>query len=202
MGKFAPEKDDKNMLNQYRIILASGSPRRQELLKGLELTFSVKTKNGIKEDYPADLKGEEIPLHIARNKANAYLQDLQANDLLITADTIVWKDGKVLGKPKDEEEAKRMIHQLSGSEHEVFTGVCIRTLDKEDAFVVGSKVCFTQLSDEEINHYVEQYHPTDKAGAYGIQEWIGYIGIEHIEGSYFNIMGLPVQKLWQHLKNF
>lgn len=188
------------MLENYHIKLASASPRRQELLKGLEFDFEVVTKQGIKEDFPKELKGGEIPLHIARQKAQAYLDDLKDNDLLITADTIVWKDGQVLGKPKNEKEAKEMIAFLSGSTHEVYTGVCIVTKDMQDSFFVASTVRFSQLTNEEIDHYVERYRPMDKAGAYGIQEWIGYVGIEHIEGSYFNIMGLPVQKLWQHLK--
>ncbi len=190
------------MLEQYHIILASGSPRRQELLKGLELNFDVNVKKGIKEDYPKNLQGGEIPLHIAKTKAAAYAEDLRENDLLITADTIVWKDGKVMGKPKSEDEAKEMIKFLSGSTHQVYTGVCIKTREKEDAFFVESTVKFAQIPDEEIEHYVSKYKPLDKAGAYGIQEWIGFVGIEHIEGSYFNIMGLPVQKLWQHLKTF
>lgn len=190
------------MLEKYHIKLASASPRRQELLKGLEFDFEVVTKQGIKEDYPKELQGGEIPLFIAKEKADGYLEDMQDNDLLITADTIVWKDGKVLGKPKNEEEAKKMIGFLSGSTHQVFTGVCIRTKEKEDAFFVSSTVTFANLTEDEINHYVEKYRPMDKAGAYGIQEWIGYVGIEHIDGSYFNIMGLPVQKLWQHLKAF
>lgn len=188
------------MLEKYNIKLASASPRRQELLKGLELDFEVITKPGIKEDYPAHLQGGEIPLHIARKKAEGYTSDLKENDLLITADTIVWKDGKVLGKPKNEAEAEAMIALLSGGTHQVHTGVCIRTKEKEDAFYTTSTVTFAQLTGEEIRHYVRKYKPMDKAGAYGIQEWIGYVGIEHIEGSYFNIMGLPVQKLWQHLK--
>lgn len=190
------------MLEQYHIILASGSPRRQELLRGLELDFDVIIKKGISETYPEELQGGEIPLYIAKEKAAAYLEDMQANDLLITADTIVWKDGKVLGKPKTEGEAKAMISFLSGGTHQVYTGVCIRTKEKEDAFFVESTVKFANLPHEEIEHYVGKYKPLDKAGAYGIQEWIGYVGIEHIEGSYYNIMGLPVQKLWQHLKAF
>lgn len=190
------------MLSKYNIKLASGSPRRQELLKGLEFDFEIVTKQGIKEDYPSALRGGDIPLYIAKEKAEAYKDDLKDNDLLITADTIVWKDGKVLGKPKSESEARDMIEFLSGSTHQVYTGVCICTKEKEDAFYVESTVTFATLTKDEICHYVEKYKPLDKAGAYGIQEWIGYIGIEHIEGSYFNIMGLPVQKLWQHLKAF
>lgn len=195
-------KRQTKMLEQYHIKLASGSPRRQELLKGLEFDFEVVTKQGISEDYPSNLQGGDIPLYIAKEKAAAYVDDMKENDLIITADTIVWKDGKVLGKPKNEAEAIAMIKFLSGSTHQVYTGVCIRTKEKEDAFFVESTVRFTELTDEEITHYVERYKPMDKAGAYGIQEWIGYVGIEHIEGSYFNIMGLPVQKLWQHLKAF
>lgn len=197
---FTFEKRNRKMLEQYHIILASGSPRRQELLRGLELEFDVVLKKGIKEDYPATLQGGEIPLYIAREKAAAYLCDLQENDLLITADTIVWKDGKVLGKPKTEEEAIAMINFLSGGTHQVYTGVCIRTKEKEDAFFVESTVKFAQLPQEEVEHYVKKYKPLDKAGAYGIQEWIGYVGVESIHGSYFNVMGLPIQRLYQELK--
>lgn len=186
------------MLKNYHIILASGSPRRKELLSGLELKFEVKTIAGLDESYPDNLQGKDIPLYIARKKGEAY--KLNSNDLLIAADTIVWHEGKVLGKPKDENGAREMLKSLSGKKHQVYTGVCIRTAKEEILFAEESTVEMDTLSEEEIEHYVTTYHPTDKAGSYGIQEWIGYIGVKNIEGSYYNIMGLPVQRLYRRLK--
>lgn len=187
-------------MNKYHIILASNSPRRKELLAGLDLDFEVRTIDGIDESYPDTLGPEEIPLYIAREKANAYLVTMADDELLITADTIVWASGKVLGKPKDAEEARAMLRALAGCWHQVITGVCVVTKERNVAFSVVSEVRFAPLSDEEIGYYVEKYRPYDKAGAYGIQEWIGYIGVEEIRGSFYNVMGLPVQRLYQELK--
>ncbi|WP_108822990.1 Maf-like protein [Dysgonomonas sp. Marseille-P4361] len=189
-------------LSGYNIILASNSPRRKELLSGLEFSYEVKTLPDIDESFPPSLKGEEIAKYIAKEKADAYKNNIERDTLLITADTIVLLGNKVYGKPKDESEAKQMLHELSGNTHQVVTGVCITTKLKQHVFSVSSEVRFAQLEDEEIDHYVSKYKPFDKAGAYGIQEWIGYIAVEYISGSYFNIMGLPVQRLYQELKKF
>ena len=183
-----------------KLILASNSPRRRELLGGLGLDFEVRVLPGIDESHPADLQAGDIPLYISKKKADAYLSSLQADELLITADTIVWLDGEVLEKPKDEADACQMLHKLSGKTHQVFTGVCLTSTEKQVAFSCRSDVTFCQLSDEEINYYVQHYHPLDKAGAYGVQEWIGYVGVERIEGSFFNVVGLPVQRLYKALK--
>ena len=181
-----------------RIILASNSPRRRELLSGLGLDYEVHTMPGLDESYPDGLPMEEIPQYISRKKAAAYT--LEKDELLITADTIVWLDGEVLGKPADEEEARQMLSKLSGRTHQVVTGVTLTTTAIQHSFACVSQVTFAQLSDEEIDYYVTHYRPLDKAGAYGIQEWIGYIGVTSIEGSYFNVMGLPVQRLYTELK--
>ncbi|MBO4802276.1 MAG: septum formation protein Maf [Bacteroidaceae bacterium] len=183
-----------------KLILASNSPRRRELLAGLGLPFEVRVLDGIDESHPADLQEGDIPLYISRAKAEAYKDALQPDELLITADTIVWLDGAVLEKPRDEEDACRMLRQLSGKTHQVFTGVCLTTTEKQVSFSCRSDVTFCPLSEEEIQHYVNAYRPLDKAGAYGVQEWIGYIGVERIEGSFFNVVGLPVQRLYQCLK--
>lgn len=183
----------------YQIILASQSPRRQELLRGLNIPFEIQTID-VEEDYPNELRGAEIPCYLAEKKANAY--SLHENIMLITADTIVWLDNQVLGKPTDKENAVEMLKALSGKTHEVITGVCITTKNKRKTFSAVSKVRFAELSKEEIEFYVEKYRPYDKAGAYGVQEWIGYIGVEYIEGSFYNIMGLPIQKLYTELKNW
>ncbi|MCM1108483.1 MAG: Maf-like protein [Clostridium sp.] len=188
-------------LKKYRLVLASQSPRRRELLGGLGVDYEVRLLPGIDESYPDTLQGEDIPLYIARTKAAAYLPSLQPDELLITADTIVWLDGCVLGKPRDEEDARRMLHALSGRTHQVMTGVSITGASVERSFVCTSEVTFDVLSDEEIDYYVGRFRPLDKAGSYGIQEWIGYIGVQSIRGSYFNIMGLPVQRLYRELRN-
>ncbi|MBQ0049805.1 MAG: septum formation protein Maf [Bacteroidales bacterium] len=193
------QQDDERMKN-YKIVLASGSPRRKELLAGLGVDFEVRLLDGIDESYPKGLNGEEIAAHISSKKAAAYKDSLMPNELIITADTIVYLEGTVLGKPKDEEEARTMLKSLSGKTHEVITGVTLMTTTKQQTFASVSKVSFAQLTDNEIDHYVTHFHPTDKAGAYGIQEWIGFVGVERIEGSYFNVMGLPVQRLYQELK--
>ena len=191
-----------NISSKYRLILASNSPRRRELLAGLGLDFEVRVLPGIDESHPADLQGGDIPLYICKKKAEAYRSALQADELLITADTIVWLDGVVLEKPKDEADARRMLHALSGKTHQVFTGVCLTTTAKQVAFSCRSDVTFCQLSDDEIDYYVSTFRPLDKAGAYGVQEWIGYVGVERIEGCFFNVVGLPVQRLYQALKAF
>jgi len=191
------------MVNVQRsIILASNSPRRKELLAGLGIDYEVRTLPDIDESFPAHLQGGEIPLYISKEKADAYKPMLKPGELIITADTIVWLNGEVLGKPRDREDAISMLHKLSGNTHEVFTGVTLTTTEKQRSFYAETKVTFSQLSDEEIVYYVDKYQPFDKAGSYGVQEWVGYIGVERIEGSYFNVMGLPVQRLYRELKAF
>lgn len=189
-------------LKKYKVILASNSPRRRELLAGLDIPYEVKVIPGIEESYPDTLSGAEIPQYLSRKKAEAYRDRMIGDELIITADTIVWLDGKVLGKPADEAEACAMLRMLSGRTHAVLTGVTVMTKDRHVTFAVESKVSFAELSEEEINYYVSHYHPIDKAGAYGIQEWIGYVGVRGLEGSYFNVMGLPVQRLYNELKQF
>lgn len=189
-------------LKKYRIILASNSPRRKELLEGLGVDYQVRTLSGVDESYPDTLHGEEIPLFIAQKKAQAYVDTISDDELIITADTIVWLDGVVLGKPEDAAQAKQMLTALSGKTHQVMTGVCITTKDKRREFVSITDVTFDTLSSDEIDYYVEKYKPFDKAGAYGIQEWIGFIGVKSISGSYFNVVGLPIQKLYRELINF
>ncbi len=185
-----------------KVVLASGSPRRKELLAGLGIDFEVRLLPGIDESYPEGLTGEEIARTISGKKAQAYKPTLSEGEIIITADTIVYLDGQVLGKPKDNEEACQMLHKLSGRTHQVITGVTLLSLEKQYTFDCVSQVTFSTLTDEEINYYVNTFHPLDKAGAYGIQEWIGYVGVTRIEGSYFNVMGLPVQRLYQALKQF
>lgn len=187
-------------LKKYHIILASNSPRRRELLSGLGIDYEVRTLPHVSEAYPADLRGGDIPLYISREKADAYRRMLKPADLLITADTIVWLDGEVLGKPRDRQEAVLMLRKLSGRTHEVFTGVTLTATDFQKSFATGTRVTFATLGDDEIEWYVDRYSPLDKAGAYGVQEWIGYIGVERIEGSFYNVMGLPVQRLYRELK--
>ena len=187
--------------DKYEVVLASKSPRRQALLKEIVPEFSVQLRNTA-ETYPPTLKGAQIVEHLAKLKASAFEGELADSQLLITADTIVWIGDMVLGKPKDRSGAIAMLRQLSGRKHTVFTGVCLKTNQKEQVFSVATDVFFRQLSDDEIIYYVDNYQPFDKAGSYGIQEWIGYVGVERIEGSYFNVMGLPVQRLYQELKKF
>lgn len=189
-------------LNRYKVILASNSPRRKELLGGLGIPYEVKTMPDIDESYPEGLGCEEIPVYIARAKADAYRPFMQEDELIITADTIVWLDGIVMGKPKNEEEACDMLRRLSGHTHQVVTGVCITTREKQTCFATVTDVTFASLSEEEITHYVTHYRPMDKAGAYGIQEWIGFVGVQRISGSYFNVVGLPIQRLYAELKTF
>ncbi|MFO7657453.1 MAG: Maf family nucleotide pyrophosphatase [Bacteroidales bacterium] len=189
-------------INSRRIILGSQSPRRHMLLKGLGINFEVMVNENQDETYPAGLTEYEIPVYLARKKSQAFKKLPDENTILITADTIVWIDSEVLGKPVDREDASNILHKLSGNKHEVLTGVCIRSSENETAFCVKSDVYFRHLLPEEIAYYVDNYQPYDKAGAYGVQEWIGYIGIEKIDGSYFNVMGLPTQRLFLELQKF
>lgn len=187
-------------LNKYKVVLASNSPRRKELLSGLGIAYEVKTLPDIDESFPEGMDGVEIPAYIARAKADAYREMMAPDELIITADTIVWLDGEVMGKPHDAEDARRMLRALSGQTHQVITGVCLTTADAQKAFATVTDVTFCRLSEEEIAYYVEHYRPMDKAGSYGIQEWIGFVGVESISGSYFNVMGLPIQRLYTELK--
>ncbi len=185
----------------YNILLASASPRRQDLLREIGLKFKLVKAPLAEEIIPKDLFRENIAVHLAKEKADSYL-DLAENDLLITADTIVWVDGKVLGKPIDYSDAFQMLKLLSNRSHSVITGVCLKSLEKTVCFHAETLVRFAKINDEEIRYYIENYKPYDKAGAYGIQEWIGKIGVDHIEGSYYNVVGLPVQMVYQELKQF
>lgn len=185
----------------YNYILASKSPRRQELLHSLGVNFKVLIHDG-EENYPDNLTKEEIPVFLAVMKARYFLNNLKENDLLITADTIVWFNGEVLGKPDNRRKAIETLQKLSGHEHQVISGVCLTSLNKQKSFFSISNVSFKQLSLPEIEYYVTEFSPYDKAGAYGIQEWIGYIGITHIEGSFYNVMGLPIQQLYTEIQNF
>lgn len=189
-------------LKKYHIVLASNSPRRRELLAGLDINYEVRVLPGIDESYPAGLAAEEIPQYISREKAGAYETVMQPDDLIITADTIVWAGGQVLGKPKDEAEAREMLRKLSGRTHLVITGVTLLTRAMRKTFAVTSEVTFDALTEEEIGYYVARYHPLDKAGAYGIQEWIGYVGIRSIQGSFYTVMGLPVHLVYRKLMEF
>lgn len=186
-------------IKNYRVVLASNSPRRRELLAGLGIDFEVRVLPDIAEGYPDGLSATQIAEYIAREKADAYRQQMGADELIITADTIVVCGGEVLGKPADAADARRMLHLLSGRTHQVVTGVCLMTAQRQRCFAVETDVTFKALSDEEISYYIDRYRPFDKAGAYGIQEWIGYIGVTGINGSYFNVMGLPVQRLYSEL---
>jgi septum formation protein len=186
----------------HKIILASNSPRRKELLAGLDVQFEVRVLKGIDESYPATLPTAEIAEYIAQKKAAAYRETIAADELVITADTIVALGDEVLGKPKDAADAHRMLRELSGQTHQVITGVVLTTKERQEHFSVVSNVTFKELTDDEIDYYVETYKPMDKAGAYGIQEWIGYVGVTRLEGSYFNVMGLPVQRIYEALRRF
>ena len=190
------------MVIPYQIILASNSPRRKELLAGLDIPFEVRVLDNIDESYPETLPTKEIAGYISKKKADAYRLTMADDELIITADTIVVLGQEVMGKPKDDEEARRMLRELSGKTHQVITGVCLTTKDKQSNFSVETDVTFKTLSEEEIDYYVAHYRPLDKAGAYGIQEWIGHIGVTGLNGSYFNVMGLPVQRIYEALKAF
>ena len=189
-------------LNKYQIILASKSPRRQELLRGMGVEFSIMTKE-TDESFPAEMPLDEVPKYLSLQKSLAFTDDeLPTDYLLITSDTVVICEGEILGKPKDKEDAERMLRLLSGKTHHVVTGVTVRSAQKTESFGVRSNVTFAELDEEEINYYIEHCKPYDKAGAYGIQEWIGYVGISGLEGSFYNVMGLPTRRLYQCLKSF
>lgn len=189
-------------LKRYRIILASASPRRKELLSKLDIDFTVKILYDVDESFPASLPVVQVPQYISRKKADAYRQEMQENDMVITADTVVAVGRRILGKPKSAEEARAMLKLLSDRYHRVVTGVTIMTAKRTETFATVSRVRFARLNDEEIDYYISKYKPFDKAGAYGIQEWIGMVGITELNGSYFNVMGLPVQRLYAKLKEF
>lgn len=191
----------KNRLKSKNLILASGSPRRQELLKSLGVPFEIRIRE-IDEVYPKHLKKSEISDYLAQLKSNAFVEELNPKDLLITSDTIVWYHNMALGKPKSKDDAFQMLQKLSGKTHEVITSVCLKSLQKEDIFNSITKVTFKELSSEEIQFYIDNYNPMDKAGAYGIQNWIGQIGVTKIEGSYFNVMGFPIHKIYSQLLKF
>ena len=184
-----------------RLVLASNSPRRKELLRGLGIDFEVRLIRDIDESYPAALLVSDVAVHISKAKAAAYLDTMAENEVLLTADTVVVCDGQILGKPQDTEDARRMLGLLSGKSHEVITGVTLSTRQWQRSFAVTTVVWFKELTADEIGFYVDSYRPFDKAGAYGIQEWIGYVGVQRIEGSYFNVMGLPVQRIYEELKD-
>lgn len=189
-------------LEKYHILLASKSPRRRELLSQLRIPFNVITLGNVREDYPADLPADEIPLYLSGIKANAYMSHIKDNELIITADTLVILDGKVMGKPADAEEAVNMLMELSGKTHCVVTGVTIATRDTRTSFSCRTDVKFAGITREDAEYYVANYQPFDKAGAYGIQEWIGCVAVESINGSFYNVMGLPVHRLYKELRNF
>lgn len=187
-------------LKKYRLILASASPRRRELLAACDLDFTLAEKFECEENYPADMEADKVAEYLSQLKSNAYPYALEEHDILLTADTVVIAGNEILGKPKDDADAERMLKALSGATHKVVTGVTLRTAEHTISFSAESLVTFRTLEEEEIRYYIKKYRPLDKAGAYGIQEWIGYIGIEGIEGSFYNVMGLPVQKLCIALK--
>lgn len=187
-------------LKQYQVVLASKSPRRQELLRGMGVDFIILTKE-TPETFPPEMPWDEVPKHLSLQKSMAFSDaELPADYLLITADTVVISEGEILGKPKDAADAVRMLEQLSGKVHHVVTGVTVRSKDRQESFAARSEVTFAPLERDEIDYYIERYQPFDKAGAYGIQEWIGYVGISGLEGSFYNVMGLPTRKLYQVLK--
>lgn len=188
------------MVQNHRLILASGSPRRRELLAGLDLEFTVDTLNSFEEAVPAGMKAEDVPLYMAEGKSLGFHRPLAEGEVLLTADTVVIADETLMGKPHDRQQAMDMLRRLSGREHSVLTAVVLRGLGKKINFVDTTLVSFSPLSEEEISYYIDRYRPFDKAGAYGIQEWIGYMGIDKISGSYFNVMGLPVHRVYKALK--
>lgn len=188
----------KNKLQKYKLILASGSPRRQQFFKDLDLDFEIRLKE-IEEIFPPELKAEEITNYLAELKASAFDGELNENDILITSDTIVWHNNRALGKPKDAQDAFEILKSLSNSTHDVITSVCFKTYTEKTVLYEVTKVTFNELSEEAISYYIENFKPFDKAGAYGIQEWIGFIGVSKIEGSYANVMGMPTDKVFEYL---
>ena len=190
------------ILQGRKIILASASPRRKELLGGLGVEFTIDTKNSFEEIAPEGLPFTQYPEYMAKGKSHGFHRDLLPDEILVTADTMVLCSDEIMGKPTDRADAIRMVQKLQNNRHSVLTGVCIRSLEKEVCFTASTDVFFDELSQEEIEYYVDTYRPFDKAGAYGVQEWVGYAGIKRIEGSYFNVVGLPVQMLYQKLKEF
>ncbi len=190
------------VMSERKLILASNSPRRKELLSGLDFEYETRVIPDVDESYPDSIPLEEIAVYIAEKKASEYIKELKDGELLITADTVVLLENKILGKPVNEEESVSMLKALSGKTHKVITGVCLTSRQKQVSFSDFANVTFGQLNDSEINYYVSKYKPFDKAGAYGVQEWIGYVAVERIEGSYYNVMGLPVFRLYKELKNF
>ncbi|WBX74637.1 Maf-like protein [Tenacibaculum pacificus] len=189
-----------NKLSNYNIILASNSPRRQELIKDLDVPFTIKTKE-VEEIYPENLKASEITDFLSDLKSKPFEDELTEKDLLITSDTIVWHNNKALGKPKNYDEAFEMLKSLSDNTHQVITSICISNKNFKNIFNDTTTVTFKKLTDDEVHYYIKNYQPFDKAGAYGIQEWIGKIAITKIEGSYFNVMGFPIHKLYKELIN-
>lgn len=190
------------LLKDKKIILGSASPRRKELMQGLDIEFTIDTKNSFKEVYPDNIDIQSVPEFLAKGKSHGFHRVLESDEILITADTMVLCNGTILGKPKDKADAMRMLKMLQGNRHTVITGVCIRNHNAETSFSAATEVYFNKLSDNELEYYLEHYKPYDKAGAYGVQEWIGYVGINRIEGSYYNVMGLPVQRLYVELYRF
>lgn len=191
----------RKLLADRRLILASGSPRRQEFLKQLELPFQIRLKE-IEEVYPSDLRHAQISEFLSIKKAEAFANEMKTNEILITADTIVWHKERALGKPLDREDAMKMLSSLSGDKHEVITSVCLTSLEKQLVFSDVTQVEFARIEPTELSYYIDNYQPYDKAGAYGIQEWIGYVGVRSIRGSYFNVVGFPVQKFYENLRTF
>lgn len=190
----------RNKLKQYKIILASGSPRRQQFFKDLDLDFEIRLKE-IEEIFPPELKREAITNYLAELKAAAFEDELKEKEILVTSDTLVWHNEKAVGKPKDKQDAFEILKSLSNATHEVITSVCFKTNTKSEVLFEITKVTFNELTDEAIEYYIENHKPFDKAGAYGIQEWIGFIGVKKIEGSYANVIGLPVDRVYQYLNN-
>lgn len=189
-------------LKSHRLLLASQSPRRRELISGAGLPYELAAKYDCEEVYPAEMPSEEVPLYLSRLKSDAYPHQLSPGDILLTADTVVICGDELLGKPSDRDDAVRMLRMLSGNSHTVITGVTLRSTERVHTFAARSEVSFRELTNEEINYYLDNYRPYDKAGSYGIQEWIGYAAIEKIDGSFYNVMGLPIQKVYTEMDKF